>query len=103
VTEPQNPPLQIQIPDELQGGVYANLAGVWHTAYEFTLDFAVMQPTVAAEDGSQLVPARLVARVKFPPTQIFQLLQAINSSMTSYENAFGSISEPGSDGSGSEI
>jgi hypothetical protein len=33
--------------------------------------------------------------VKFPPSQIFQLLQAINANMTTYEATFGSITAPG--------
>ena len=88
--------LQMQVPEEVQGGVYANMAGVWHTPYEFTLDFAVLQPPVADADGNAVVPARVVARVKFPPSQIFQLLQAINSNMTMYEQQYGAIAEPGS-------
>jgi hypothetical protein len=88
--------LQLQVPEEVQGGVYANMAGVWHTPYEFTLDFAVLQPPAADADGNPVVPARVVARVKFPPSQVFQLLQAINSNMTAYEHQYGAISDPGS-------
>jgi hypothetical protein len=87
--------IQIHVPDEVQGGVYANVAIVWHTAYEFTLDFAVLQPVVADANGQPMTPARVVARVKFPPSQIFQLLQAINANMTTYESTFGSITAPG--------
>ena len=86
--------LQVQVPDDLQGGVYANMAAVWHTPYEFTLDFAVLQPPMADDEGNQVVPARVVARVKFPPSQIFQLLQAINGNMTAYEEQFGAITDP---------
>ena len=87
--------LQVQVPEEVQGGVYANMAAVWHTPYEFTLDFAVLQPPSVDADGHSVVPARVVARVKFPPSQIFQLLQAINSNMTMYEQQYGAIAEPG--------
>jgi len=87
--------VQMQVPEEMQGGVYANLAMVWHTPYEFTLDFAVTQPTAVDADGNALVPATLVARVKFPPTQLFQLMQAINDNMGKYESQFGAISAPG--------
>ena len=86
----------MQVPEDLQGGVYANMAGVWHTAYEFTLDFAVLQPPTSDADGNPIAPARVVARVKFPPSQIFQLLQAINGNMTMYEQQYGAIAEPGS-------
>lgn len=92
MTEPQ---LQVEIPDDVQGGVYANMAAVWHTPYEFTIDFAVLQPPNSDRDGNPIVPARVVARVKFPPSQIFQLLQAINSNMGLYEQQYGAIQEPG--------
>jgi hypothetical protein len=88
--------LQVHVPEDVQGGVYANLAAVWHTPYEFTLDFAVLQPPAGDPDGAQVVPARVVARVKFPPAQIFQLLQAINTNMGIYEQQYGAIVEPGS-------
>ena len=46
MTEPAPPPARpsfaLQVPDALEGGVYSNLVAVWHTPYEFTLDFAVM-------------------------------------------------------------
>ena len=49
MTEPAPPPARpsfaLQVPDALEGGVYSNLVAVWHTPYEFTLDFAVMLPT----------------------------------------------------------
>ncbi|HVS67007.1 MAG TPA: DUF3467 domain-containing protein [Mycobacteriales bacterium] len=87
--------IQIHVPDDVQTGVYANMALVWHTPFDFTMDFAVLQPTVPGQDGESVTPARVVARVKFPPSQIFQLLQAINANMTKYEEAFGPIAGPG--------
>jgi hypothetical protein len=32
------------VPEEWKVGVYANEVNVWHTPYEFTLDFAVTEP-----------------------------------------------------------
>ena len=45
----------LQVPPELEGGVYANFLGVWHTGYEFTLDFAVIQPADVPENLACLV------------------------------------------------
>ncbi|HWC36846.1 MAG TPA: DUF3467 domain-containing protein [Mycobacteriales bacterium] len=95
MTEPQQQ-IQIQVPEDVQNGVYANMALVWHTPFDFTIDFAVLQPTIPGPDGEAVTPARVVARVKFPPAQIFQLLQAINANMTKYEESFGSIQPPSS-------
>jgi hypothetical protein len=90
---------QIQIPPDLEGGVYANFLSVWHTAYEFTLDFAATQPPQVQDESDPTspaqVPCRVVARVKIPATVVFELIRAINDNMTRYEQAFGEIRRPG--------
>lgn len=85
---------QWRVPAEIEGGVYANLVGVWHTPYEFTLDFATtMQPE---QMGDQVVvPARVTSRVKLPVTVIFDLIRALNENMTKYEAQHGTIVRPG--------
>lgn len=81
--------LQVNVPDAVEGGVYANAAGVWHTPHEFTLDFLTIQP--ANPETPDVVPARVVSRVKIPPTVIFDLMRALNENMTKYEARFGTI------------
>ena len=77
-------------------GVYSNFLGVWHTAHEFTLDFAVTQPPGLAEmaDGTAVtrVPCQVVARVKVPPTVLFDFLRTLNENLTNWEQNFGSAS-----------
>lgn len=85
---------RIEVPDEIQGGVYANMLSVWHTPHEFTLDFSATLPTENTEDGV-VVPCRVTSRVKVPPTLLFDLLSALNENMTLYEEAFGEIKRPG--------
>jgi Protein of unknown function (DUF3467) len=89
---------QLAVPPELEGGVYSNFLGVWHTAYEFTLDFCSTQPAqpVDPEDPNSpaVVPCRVVARVKIPPTLVFNVLQALNENMTNYEATYGPIQRP---------
>jgi uncharacterized protein DUF3467 len=89
---------QIQIPNELEAGVYANFLSVWHTAYEFTLDFGVTQPPQVdhPDDPNEpvRVDCRVVARVKIPVTVLFDVLRALNENMTRYEQVFGEIRRP---------
>jgi hypothetical protein len=89
---------EIQVPPELEGGVYANFLSTWSTAYEFTLDFAVTSPLRVEDpedpDSPVRVPCRVVARVKIPPTLAFDVLRAINENMTEYERVFGPIQRP---------
>jgi hypothetical protein len=62
----------ITIPSDLEGGVYANVLVSWHTAYEFTLDFAASQPPELADpddpDSQRRVRCRVVTRVRIPVT-----------------------------------
>ena len=79
-------------------GVYSNFLGVWHTAHEFTLDFAVTQPAMAGtdDDGNPVtrVPCQVVARVRVPPTVLFDYLRTINENLSNYEASFGTIQRP---------
>ena len=88
--------LKIDVPPELEGGTYANVLNVWHTAYEFTLDFGVMQQVGEPEDADApvQVPVRVVSRVRIPVTLLFEVLKALNTNMTGYESTFGSIRAP---------
>jgi Protein of unknown function (DUF3467) len=87
VNEPP-PNLEVNVPEDLKPGVYANGAMVWHTPYEFTLDFFATQPR---PPDSSSVPCHVTARVKIPPTVVFELLRALNDNMTKYEAQFGEI------------
>ena len=79
-------------------GVYSNFLGVWHTAHEFTLDFAVTQPAMSAvdEEGNPMtrVPCQVVARVRVPPTVVFDFLRTINENLSTYEASYGAIQRP---------
>ena len=88
--------LKLDVPPELEGGTYANVLNVWHTAYEFTLDFGVMQQVGEPEDpeAALQVPVRVVSRVRIPVTLLFEVLKALNTNMTGYEATFGSIRAP---------
>src|SRR5881398_747620 len=91
--QPDQQELQINVPDDLAAGVYSNMVLVWHTAYEFTLDFAAIEPS-----DSNRVPCRVVARVRIPPTVIFDLMRALNENMAKYEASFGEIKRVGGAG-----
>jgi hypothetical protein len=96
VTDDQPIELRLEVPPELEGGTYANVLNVWHTAYEFTLDFGVMQQVAEPEDPDEVVqvPVRVTSRVRIPVTLLFEVLKALNQNMTNYEATFGSIRDP---------
>ena len=86
----------MRVPPDLVNGDYANMVAVWHTPYEFTLDFAVMLPPEMTEgpDGQPLVPCQVVGRIKIPPTLVFDLMRTLNDNMSKYEKSYGEIRRP---------
>ena len=86
---------RVDVAQEDQGGVYANLLAVWHTPHEFTLDFCGMQQGQPADPEDEtspvVVPCRVVSRVRIPVSVVFDVLRALNQNMTRYEETFGPI------------
>ena len=102
------PPAQPQIEFEphsdpaLEAGVYANGLAIWHTPHEFTFDFFVSsQPPVEARtaEGELVIraPHRQVARVRVPPTSVFDIIRTISQNLALYEQKFGPIRTPGAE------
>jgi hypothetical protein len=85
----------------LEAGTYSNAMAIWHTPHEFTFDFLVSSEppqTAQTQDGETVIraPHRLVARVRIPPTAVFDIIRTINQNLTLYEQNFGQIRQPGS-------
>ena len=85
---------------EQEAGSYANALAIWHTGHEFTFDFLVNSepPSPATtEEGEDVIqaPHRLVARIRVPPTAVFDIIRTINQNLTLYEQRFGQIRPPG--------
>ena len=72
--------LNIQLPPELIGGVYANFANITFSQYEFTLTFARIEHEV--EEGD--VPGAVVARVNASPRFVEELIAALQDSYSKY-------------------
>jgi hypothetical protein len=84
----------IQVPPELEGGTYANFFRVWHTGYEFTLDFAVAQPPIpprAPGDPNSPSTVPFGYEGKDSPALIFDIMRSLNENMAGYEGTFGEI------------
>lgn len=87
----------VHVPSHLEMGVYANQLAVWHTAHEFTLDFAQEdRPRMVDHEGQPLheIDWHVVARIKIPGSVIFEMIKALNANMTLYEEKFGPIVGP---------
>lgn len=100
--QPVEPHFVVEVPDDLTAGVYANIVSVWHSPYEFTLDFSVSLPQAVGTDetGNQVpvIPSRVVARVKIPPSAVFDLMRTLADNETRYVDNIGPIHRPGESG-----
>ncbi|WP_336922362.1 DUF3467 domain-containing protein [Aquipuribacter sp. SD81] len=78
--------IRVTMPDKLAGGDYADFVRVWHGKDIFTLDFAALVGPMGA-DGTT---ARVVSRVRIPPSQVFEIMKALERSLTAWEKEHGS-------------
>jgi hypothetical protein len=77
--DPTGQEIQVEVPPELEVGVYANFAFVQSGEHDFIIDFCQFNPP--REEGEP-PRARVVSRIRIAPSFIGPLLQAIS------QNAF---------------
>jgi hypothetical protein len=86
--------VEIVMPDKQAAGVHADLVGVWHTRDSFVLDFSVItEPTrlepVGAGESVVLERAQVVSRVRIPPSQVFEIMKALEQQLSIWERETG--------------
>ncbi len=83
---PQQGQFQIELPQDVAQGEYANLAIITHSSSDFVLDFARMLPGVPK--------AQVRSRVVLAPEHAKRLLMALQENIVRYENEYGQIRIP---------
>ena len=99
---PDQPQQRLNInmpPPDRIAGVHADFVSAWHTPDTFVLDFAAMiHPGRPGqdEDGTPFMQrdAQIVARVKIPPAQVFEIMKALEQQLSSWENETGNRHTP---------
>jgi hypothetical protein len=87
--------VEIAVNPENEVGEYASFASVWRAQDCFVIDFAteVRPPEVSEDPESRMryvhVPARVVARVRIPPSQVWELMKALEQNLSAYERERG--------------
>ncbi len=74
--------LNINLPDEIAGGIYSNFLIVGHTPTEFVLDFVQILPGVQPKIRSRIIMSPIHAK---------RTLKALQDNIQKYEAAFGEI------------
>lgn len=72
--------VSLEVPDAHKGGVWANMARVSHSPYEFTLDFARIDFSAGGPEMNGVV----VARVNLSPLMVTQLIEALETNWANY-------------------
>lgn len=78
--------LQIELPQEISQGEYANFAIITHSSSDFVIDFARVLPGVPK--------AQVKSRVILAPEHAKRLLGALQENIVRYEREFGPIKIP---------
>ena len=81
----QNNQINIELPEEIAEGVYANLAMVAHSNSEFVIDFIRLMPGVPK--------AKVKSRVVITPEHAKRLLGALSDNINKYEAVHGPIKQ----------
>lgn len=87
--------LKVNIAQDKQQGVFANLALIAHTPTEFVFDFAQLMPGVPQ--------ANVVSRIVVTPDQAKKFLGALQNNIGQYEQKFGTIQPIGGPAKGSTL
>jgi hypothetical protein len=86
---------EVDVPADVEAGVPADFANVWHTRTSFVIDFAVPKGPPKLVDGPEdggrraVVAARVVSRVRIPPEQAFEIARALTQQLDQWEKETG--------------
>ncbi len=86
----QQQKINIELPEEVADGIYANLAVINHSASEFIIDFIKIMPGVPK--------AKVKSRIILTPQHAKRLVMALNDNVKRFENAHGTIKDYGKAG-----
>ncbi|MCI5080652.1 MAG: DUF3467 domain-containing protein [Saprospiraceae bacterium] len=83
--KPKQNKLNIEMPEDMAEGAYANLAIISHSQSEFVLDFIRMMPNMPK--------AKVKSRVILAPVHAKRLLKALRDNVAKYEAQHGPIDD----------
>ncbi|MCB0761226.1 MAG: DUF3467 domain-containing protein [Flavobacteriales bacterium] len=83
--QPKKGQINIELPEEVAEGLYANLAVITHSPSEFVLDFIRMMPGMPK--------ARVQSRIILTPQHAKRLMRALADNVQKFEAQHGPIKE----------
>lgn len=83
----QQQQINIELPEEIAEGIYANFAIIAHSNQEFIVDFVRLMPGAPK--------AKVKSRIILTPQHAKRLMKALNENIKRYEEQFGRIEDSG--------
>ena len=83
--EKQKNQINIELTEEVAGGIYSNLAIITHSPTEFVLDFVSLMPGAPK--------AKVKSRIVMTTQHAKRLYKALADNLSKYESNFGTIKE----------
>ena len=83
--DPAERHINLHTSPEVMAGIYANLANVSHSDYEFTITFARVDHEVEAEE----VPGVVVSRISVSPKFMRELINAMEDNWSKWQTKEG--------------
>ncbi|MBK7130391.1 MAG: DUF3467 domain-containing protein [Crocinitomicaceae bacterium] len=85
--EKQPNQLNIELSEDISGGIYSNLSVITHSPTEFIVDFIQLMPGVPK--------GKVRSRVVMAPENAKKLMKAMMDNISKYESTHGTIKEHG--------
>ena len=81
------PRIELALPPDQVGGVFADFVRAWHTRDCFILDYSAYVEPPTHDDASDDIVQKstVVARVRIPPAQVFELMKALELQLSAWE------------------
>ncbi|MCL1906476.1 MAG: DUF3467 domain-containing protein [Propionibacteriaceae bacterium] len=82
------PQIKLGLSPDKVAGVFADFVRAWHTKDCFILDFSgYTDPPMRDEEADDVIQqASVVSRVRVPPSQVFELMKALEQQLSAWES-----------------
>lgn len=87
MNDPKDNQINIELSEEMAGGIYSNLSVITHSQSEFIVDFVQMMPGVPK--------AKVKSRIVLTPDNAKKLMQALADNVKKFEQVHGPIKVSG--------
>ncbi|NCA84474.1 MAG: DUF3467 domain-containing protein [Clostridia bacterium] len=87
--QPNKGQINIDLPEDIAEGIYANLAIITHSRSEFVIDFVKMLPGIPK--------AKVKSRIILTPQHAKRLARALQDNLKKFESMHGAIKEADTD------